>query len=1002
MQRSLLFGLILLLLGLGVAAFWFLRGDELHVTPGTTTPTVFSTGEGSTGTLAPGPVEPMPDTGVREAIASKDGDLLDDPEIRAGLCGFKGRVVTHRKVPVPDCGVRLYRGALDSVIPMHVDLMAPEFDNEPRYIAGETRTASDGTWQVTGVWPRAFYLLFAGIGTDAPMHQILTRTPSPGEIVDLGDIVLPDAGVITGTVTDEDGEPLAGALVRAADIPGALAAFFPFERIDPDGALLVRERNSPIRVVEFPKWAKAAFEQLPVPTARTASDGTFRLVGVIPGSNMLASTAPEFLSDVKPGVQVRAGQEKDVGTIRLKRGEELTGKVVDTAGKPVADAEIFAGSTLTIAPVDVAQRLGKTDAEGRFTGQGFSNGKVSVAARRGRGHAWVIAEPQSILGDVVVTLPATFAADATVTLADGKPAKVARLKLLQGRAGNGAAELYLFGAVPAMDLRERQKEQGEGRWRLENLPAGSYTLLADAPGHASGFASFEITDKDAAVAIALTTPTLFAVRVLTLDDKPVRNAAIYVEARGNRATQMPTMCGRTGSDGLLRIDTVQGDTMRVSAEHPRWGVVHGEAKAGEELVMRMQPPGALRGLVRENGKPPEPGKFTISLERRRGEGEVRGPMESVPVLLTPGLDGTFAATALQPGTYSVEAIKALDSLRSPGGMMAMFQDRFMMRDTPRAQTLVVAGGTAEVVLEAGEKPIDGPVATLAGTLTIDGRMGNGNIVQANAGNRRFTAKVDARGRFEIGKVPAGDVLVSVAASSGELNFGPNNNLWSSQIKLAADEARELTVDILTTSLRGNCYSPDGTPLAGTFVQARGKLKIDSSRSNEVWLHATTDANGEFHFAQVAEGTWNLTVRNGGSNGARGSLPGITATSGVPVTGLRIQMAPAVVIAGRIDLAVFGQKKPERGWLRFERPRENRAEGDDDNSAWAEVKFEDGSFQCEELTAGRYAVSLQTQLPDGPWGQYSCDVIDVSSAGVRDLVLRPIPPPPRQPNERRLR
>ncbi|MBM3963410.1 MAG: carboxypeptidase regulatory-like domain-containing protein, partial [Planctomycetes bacterium] len=306
------------------------------------------------------------------AAAGRDDDLLADPEIRAGLSGFKGRVVDHQKLPVGDCGVRIYRGALDSVLPQQLDLFAAAIDNPPQVVAGEVRTAADGTWQLTGVWPRAFYVLFAGIGTDAPMHQIVTQHPSPGEIVDLGDLVLPHAGVITGEVVGEDGEALAGALVRAVDLPGTLASLFPAERIDPEGALLVREPAFPMNVVEMPRWAKDLFEKLPIPTAYTDPDGRFRLVGVTPGSNLLATTLASYLSDVKPSVPVRAGQEKDIGRIKLRRGEELVGKVVDGQGKPVADAEVLAGSTLTIAPVDLASRIGRTDAEGRFRGTGFS------------------------------------------------------------------------------------------------------------------------------------------------------------------------------------------------------------------------------------------------------------------------------------------------------------------------------------------------------------------------------------------------------------------------------------------------------------------------------------------------------------------------------------------------------------------------------------------------------------------------------------------------------
>ena len=42
------------------------------------------------------------DAGSRRAVTPSRGPLYDDPEIQAALCGFKGRVVNHLKVPVPE------------------------------------------------------------------------------------------------------------------------------------------------------------------------------------------------------------------------------------------------------------------------------------------------------------------------------------------------------------------------------------------------------------------------------------------------------------------------------------------------------------------------------------------------------------------------------------------------------------------------------------------------------------------------------------------------------------------------------------------------------------------------------------------------------------------------------------------------------------------------------------------------------------------------------------
>jgi hypothetical protein len=989
MQRSLVLASILLVALLAGLAWWLLGTDAPPpVAPSGPALATVAQPAVAAATAGPGPGE----AGAaqrREAAAAQLADpTLDDPEIRAGLCGFKGRVVDHDKKPVAECGVRIYRGAMDTVIPANIDWFATEPTHVPSYIAGEARTAADGTWQLTGVWPRALYLMFAGIGTDAPMHQVLTRSPAPGEIVDLGDIVLPLAGVITGVVVDDEGEPLPGALVRAADLPGTLAALFPVERFDPEGCVLIREPQSPVRVVEMPPWVKNAFDHLPIPSTRADGEGRFRLVGVVPGSNMLATTMRGFLSDVKPSVQVRAGQEKDVGRIRMKRGEELVGKVVDTAGKPVADAEVLAGSTLTIAPFDLAQRIGSTDGEGRFAGQGFAPGKVTVAARRKKGHAWVLAEPQSVNGDVLVTLPATFTVDVTVTLTGGEPAKAPRLQLLQGRAGEGAGEMFMLGLSPPMDLRTRRKDLGDGRCQLTDLAAGNYTLIADAPGRAAAVQSFEITTADTSVALELGAPSVYVVRVLGPEDRPIRNAAIFVEARGaRRVANMPLNCGRTGADGRLTIDKVQGETIRVSADHPKWGVVHGEAKLGVELELRMHPPGSLRGVVTENGKPPQLGKFTISVEYRRGDGP-RGPIETVPLLLTPDLDGAFASAALQPGQYSVQAIPALDALRSPGGIFSLVQDAYLSRDLPREQVQVASGGTTEVRLEAGTKPIEGPTARLAGSVLVDGRVGAGHVVTANAKGRRFSARVDDRGRFDIGTVPAGDLRVGLMASGEGMLFGPNNNLWSSSIELAEAEARELTIEVQTSTVAGVCMDPAGGPAAGVQVHANGRLA--GGGGGNAWMSTTANAQGEFQFTKVAAGTWSFDAR-GGREPMRGQLRDVKVEGGAPVAGLTIAMQMATVVKGRVDLASLGAKKTQWAWISFHRLADtDPPTANGQQAAGVGLRTENGGFTTNDLAPGRYRLQLHMQPEGGPSEQYPLDVLVVPAAGLTDVVLRPGP------------
>ncbi len=990
MQRSFVLVLVLVLAAVLGAVWWFTHGDPAPP-PVDRPPAETPLSPDPVTTASAGPQESTGRPSERIAVAMQPAGWRDDPEILASLTGWKGRVIDHTKAPVAGCGVRLYRGAFDSVLPDGMDLFAEESTYAPHYVAGETKTGDDGRFEFNGVWPRAFFVLFAGIGTDAPTHQLLARSPSPGEVVDLGDIVLPNAGVVVGTVVDEEGEPLAGALVRAADLPGSLAGFFPVERFDPEGALLIREQNSPWRVVEMPKWVKSAFEDLPIPTARSGPDGAFRLVGVVPGNNMLATTQRAFLSDVKPGLQIRAGQTKDVGRIKLRRGEELTGRVVDAKGKPVAGAEVFAGSTIAIAPVDLAQRLAPTDAEGRFAGTGFVPGRVTVAARRSKGHAWALAQPQAIAGDVVVVLPSTFAVDVRVTLTDGQPVKEPRLRVLPGRPGQGATEMHLLGFSAPIDLRDRLRPVGDGAFRIENLGTGSYVLLADAPGLAMSFVGFDILDADASVALQMTQPQLFSVRVIADQERPVRNARVFGSPRGGQRLQdMPVVCGFTGDDGRLRIDRLRGDSLRVTAEHPKWGSVHGEVKVGEEVVLRMQTPGSLRGVVTENGQVPPPGKFSLGMIRRSGN-ETRGATETIPNALTPGVDGTFFVPALQPGSYELVAIKSLEALRSPGGVLGMVQEMSLWREREEVAVDIASGQESTVHIEAGEKPIDGPTATVAGAVMVDGRPGASCVVTAWGSSRRFAARVDERGRFDLGTVPAGRLSLSVE-SSVESAFGMGGGsrmLWQSSIELKQGEARELAVDIVTSAMSGVCLLPDGRPASGITVDAQGRLKSANPEAGRCWLNASTDAEGRFRFVQVPEGSWDLTAQDlrDRDNPVRGRLVDVAVTGASSDDSLRIQLEPVAVVKGRVDIAAFG-KKARWIWVGFARIKADTPPGErGEHVTGTSANVESGNFQEDHIDAGTYRIRFQVGFGDSRQ-EYLGPDIEVPKSGVRDVLLRP--------------
>lgn len=992
MNRSRLLVLLAVLAAAVVAILLLLRGSDAPP-PAPTTPVAVGTQPEAT-PVASTPVQPATPMLRREDVTQPktDGDL-DDPEIRAALSGFTGRIVNAGKQPVADTGVRIYRFAADSLFRPGLDLMR-ESDFTPEYVAGETRTAGDGRFTITGIWPRAVYLLLGGIGGDAPTHRVLQRSPAPGEVIDLGDIVLEDAAVVTGIVVDEDGQPVADALVRGADLPGQLVSLFPVERFDPDGCLLIREQGGPpVPVIEFPKWVKTAFERLPIPTTHTDQDGHFRLVGLVPGSNMIAVTKPGFLARVEPAVPLKPAQEKDLGTLRLKLGEELVGKVLDLQGKPIAGAEVVAGGTLAMAPVDFGVRVGRSDQNGEFHADGFPAGMVTVAARRDKGQPWTLAEPQSINGTVTVQLPSQFAMTIAVTTAAGAPVQKPELRLMSGgREGrDGMLEMAMLGFAPSVDLQDRLQTLEDGRLRISKLDAGNYCLLAQAEGTAIGVQHVELK-VDSDVVVKLPERLEYVVQVLDPEGKGIRNAAIYIEERGEgRQIDMPICCGRTKPDGFLTITQAHGETIRLSASHPRWGTVNGECtKAQGSVVLRMQAPGGILGVVTEDRKPAPAAKFTVVIERRS---DTRGAIEEIPQLCANGKDGVFEVRALQPGKYRLQLLKSLDALSSPGGVYGLVQKAMFDDSLPSTTVEVLAGQTAEVALDASPEVLTGPSGHVYGMVTIDGRPGADCTVMC-WGGRRSGARCDAAGRFDLGRLPAGNVNVNVSLS-GDM-FGGNGERYNRSFELKDGEEKELVIDVQTASISGWVTLADGSAAIGVHVSANGQLSGPDGKTDgmgNTWCSTRTGQDGAFHFDKLPVGRYQLDVRGNDGNG-RGRVENLELAAGQSLSDVRIQLAPVVKVKGRVELAVLGAKKPQWIWIQFmaqSKPGEPNAPYDryvDSTSC-----DRSGDFSTEDLPPGTYRAFLYSANDNQPQQRYEHqgDIV-VPAQGLDNLILVPVAVP----------
>ena len=78
-------------------------------------------------------------------------------------------------------------------------------------------------------------------------------------------------------------------------------------------------------------------------------------------------------------------------------------------------------------------------------------------------------------------------------------------------------------------------------------------------------------------------------------------------------------------------------------------------------------------------------------------------------------------------------------------MFEIAQAMFIDSKMPSETVEIVSGQRAEVRLEVGDKPLEGPTAQLMGSVTVNGRSGEGYTVVARLNGNRFAGEVDERG-----------------------------------------------------------------------------------------------------------------------------------------------------------------------------------------------------------------------------------------------------------------
>jgi hypothetical protein len=285
---------------------------------------------------------------------------------------------------------------------------------------------ADGEFSLPAVPPGAHTLVAESRGYGKTDVEV--EVSGRAKEQDVGDVVLERGLAISGKVVEPSGGPVAGAVYAEPATSTALRGLtdsFLMAESDSEGRFVLAGlaagayslRASAIGFAQSkPVMAEAGTANLTItviragsirgtvtdPEGRPASslqaiaassdrrqgrrrsttetgEGSFTIEDLAQGQYAVEIYAPDFVPEVLSSVEVVPGKVTELGTIRLQRGKEIMGTVVDAAEEPVPGASVVALSPGE-RPGLRENRTVSSDRMGRFRIRGLPERKVVVIA----------------------------------------------------------------------------------------------------------------------------------------------------------------------------------------------------------------------------------------------------------------------------------------------------------------------------------------------------------------------------------------------------------------------------------------------------------------------------------------------------------------------------------------------------------------------------------------------------------------------------------------------
>lgn len=803
---------------------------------------------------------------------------------------LSGRVVDEDGRPVAGAGVSLLsssESSLDAAVRLRGE-------------ASRLRTRPDGSFTATRLPPGENQRLSVQHpeferGTVGGISLVAGGTRS-------GVVVTIRRGVVlTGRVSDPDGNPIAGAEVSAGRS---------FSVRSSSGGSLTRVR---VEMMEAPR------------TARSGGDGAFELRGLAPGGVSVTVKAPGRATETVDPVLLERGARPDPVEIVLGPGATISGRIVRRTGEGASGYFVLAqnpqkpsggrGTTSATPEADGTFRIeglraGETyDLQlfGTSAGLGPGPRKAGILAPAD-GVEWVVEGTGRIEGSAVDAKTGQPLGAFEVSYQSDRQGtgRVIRVARGGGRFTGGAGEAQLV-------------ESPDGRFALEEVPSGKWQVVVTAKGYQVGRAAGVVVED------ATTTD---GVEVRVAPGSVLRGVVKDARSRRGVPDARVRVRGETGDggssqgpgglftdvEGRFEAEGLAPGKVTVTAEHADYTARTESAvlaEGGSSVEIALSRGSGLGGVVLSETRQPVAGA-SVSLEGGAARGGGFGGGDETT---TDGA-GRFRFDHLSPARYTLRA-------SVPGQSSESAEAVVVEGEAVPDVTLVLSGGAT----------LRGSVSGLPETL-----RGAVNVSAIGPRDYWATVRTGPDGRFELSGVPAGQI--SVRAGAGDLASGTMRSANASVSIAEGQTEAEVEIVFEGDGALSGRVTRGGKPVADARIVA-GAARTGRSASGR------TDETGAYRIEGITPGEYEVWVQ-ADAYGRAGNVSRTVSIDG------EARLDVALPVASLFGIVVDASTKQPLADVRVAASLEGGAEG----RPGAATSDSNGRFFVEELEEASYTLSLR--------------------------------------------